>query len=358
MYKAFATRVHARRALRVLSVSAFGLLMAGCATDIVAAPTEAAPAAALSPMLATDAATMQAMADTIRQADLRGGIALVDALRLYAADLVTIRNFPPRTRVDGVKTGREWLDFERAAILQSGQMIRELTVTGQEVRIDGDKIILSETMSGVSPSGFRFSIPSRLEFIVHNGRIIGYDAYYDASQTPPEFALMEEGIHAGSQPQRPALSDRPTPIELAYWVHDAHLADINQMLDLFERYAADQVTIRYHPPRPFVEGTMTGEQWISFERQMVARTGDVSAQLETVDARIAVIGNDIIIQETLLGTDPSGAPFRVPFVGELHIANGRITGYDAWFDPSSTPAFMEEHEREVRAIVDPGHTAH
>jgi ketosteroid isomerase-like protein len=139
--------------------------------------------------------------------------------------------------------------------------------------------------------------------------------------------------------------------EMAQAIHEAHLKGMPALLDVLQSLAADEVTITYHPSRHFVEGTMSAAKWIAFERGMVAKADERGMRVETGDQKISVDGDDIVLEEVMVSTDPDGKSFRVPFRGVFHVRDEKVTGYDAYVDPSTTPAFLEQDEKAVREAL-------
>jgi ketosteroid isomerase-like protein len=294
--------------------------------------------------------TIDQMAETLGVAQKKGVSVLLDALQPMAAPCVVIRNHPARS-FDGVKSGAQWIAFERAASSKAPGKTKDLSSSDQQVTVKGSTIEVDETLSGVGADGKPFRIPSHLVFGVRDGQITGYDAYYDAAQTPAAWDANEKEIGRATGDLAPG-SETPTVAEMARTIHEAHIKGILPLLTALSRYAAKKVTVQYHPSRPYVDGSFTGAQWMDFECGMVSTVtnilGNEAPRLQTVDQTIAVAGNDIIMEEAQLGPGPNGKPFRVPFKGVFHVSDGKIVGYDAYYDPKTTPPFMEQGEKKVR----------
>lgn len=97
-----------------------------------------------------------------------------------------------------------------------------------------------------------------------------------------------------------------------------------------------------------MDGVKSGKEWIAFERAATSKSKSKATNVRSVDHKVAVEGNAIVIEETLLGTGPDGKPFRIPSKIAFNVRDGKIVGYDAYYDASATPAFMEEMEKEIK----------
>lgn len=141
--------------------------------------------------------TIQHVADALRAAQAKGGPALVEALALFAADRVTVRHHPPRQYVDGEFSGTEWIAFERSVVEKVGARATEMKSEDKKISVVDGTIVVEEVIVGQGPDGTTFRIPSKLVLPVRDGQILGYDAYYDASATPPFMQDAEIEVREG-----------------------------------------------------------------------------------------------------------------------------------------------------------------
>jgi ketosteroid isomerase-like protein len=144
-------------------------------------------------------------------------------------------------------------------------------------------------------------------------------------------------------------SGTPTVQQIADALREAHEKGGGPALvDVLARFVADNVTVRHHPPRRYVDGVFTGPEWIEFERTVIAKVQTKAAYTPSVDKKVWVEDDTVIVEETLVGQAPDGTEFRLPSKLVLPVRDGQILGYDAYYDASAAPAFMENAEFEVR----------
>ena len=294
--------------------------------------------------------------------------------RQLVADKVEIRNHPPRKSNNGTQPGINWIDFECGTM----RLVEEYMKNSKEIVLDPEACVPVKTKAW-AVGDFIFDLeeyeklPGQEErrtvlvkFPVVDGKIGGYETWVNADPDPKMDSLLydmeikvretipfpdQTGIVFDNKPDKETLAIIK---KIGADLKDGNTRGGGQgLVAALRKYAADEVNICHHPLKKYVDGKTTGKRWLDFEEALNGMLTKASEDMKPVETWFITMKLHIICQETRVFHQPDGSKKTCRYMRVWPVVHGKITGYDAFYDPlpGEVSAAIEAMEAKARKII-------